>query len=910
MASVSSIANSDNEALVYTLSGTGSNKFTVNASTGAITTASALDFEEARTYNLTLTATGQTTGTTASSAITVPVKNVEEMQSMTLRYSPVALSPSRTGFSATATRDGGPSGTNLGNFTQEQVVTAAAATADSKYLTSYHNGSNMTTPVSIDRNDGVKYDTTVDNFDFKYFYPIGATAGAGQYQFSPGQQALDGHYKTVGAQSQVTLDVTQSEVVSAGRLSSGKVYWMVTDKNAATMNFNSRQSNAADVDVLFLHNNGASNTSMSDDWGWKKMITAYGMDFSHSFDTYDAMQNVADDLDDYEIIIDHRYSGGNTNDDALFENWMKDDGSLLYVKMFSERCCGGTVQETRTPAFLQTIGGGITISGDIDEDGTSGNYGGIVDANLFASDSFYYGLNGFIYDPFYMGKRLSAATNGQLLFNKAQDDGDANLYAAAYFKAEDLESGVNADMFIHNDFGGIGGSNHTTYYINQNNEDIVFWLFDQNTLSDYSSQQYHTYNDQITLTGNVFTDAMYNSFTSSNKRIIALNAIPIENHLASGTNDDFFYPSFFPSGMYSSSSMDFKTLGPDYCAAVGNNTSTCNTYANNYDWAEQLLDLDQTINISRFEASGAEMPEGTSQWYQVLNPAGKGVGLQAQLSIQDTYDGAGGSTTRDDQQSYLGVMISSIDKRSNDTTRYTVGDTGQQLEGNHYWSYQKRTNATNDGLGVQLGSTPIECATSYDMGCFLGRDNNTDNRPLALMATSSDPYKNGDMTLGVKYDSNSDSWATDTINQMVASNAISGRLSSVKSAVKFDWSYGDYLTSNTNCADNTCAIYSLEAGDAFAVSTLFYLPESDGNQTHPLWGTKWSSGNGNSDSGEVYMEIENNQIRFGGGRMASNWIKFNGSDNLTEGQWYGLYLTYDGGTLAHYNEFGCCMTIK
>ena len=249
------------------------------------------------------------------------------------------------------------------------------------------------------------------------------------------------------------------------------------------------------------------------------------------------------------------------------------------------------------------------------------------------------------------------------------------------------------------------------------------------------------------------------------------------------------------------------------------------------------------------------MPEGTSQWYQVLNPAGKGVGLQAQLSIQDSYDGAGGSTTRDDQQSYLGVMISSLDKRSNDLTRYNAGDTGQQLEGNHYWSYQKRTNATNDGLGVQLGSTPIECATSSDMGCFLGRDNNTDNRPMALMATSSDPYKNGDMTLGVKYDTNSDSWATDTINQMVVSNAISGRLQDVRRALKFDWAFGDYITSNTNCADNTCAIHSLEAGDAFAVSTLFYLPESNGNQTHPLWGTKWSSGNGNVDSGEVYLSL-------------------------------------------------------
>jgi len=145
---------------------------------------------------------------------------------------------------------------------------------------------------------------------------------------------------------------------------------------------------------------------------------------------------------------------------------------------------------------------------------------------------------------------------------------------------------------------------------------------------------------------------------------------------------------------------------------------------------------------------------------------------------------------------------------------------------------------------------------------------------------------------------------------MVTSNAISGRLSGVRRALKFDWAFGDYITSNTNCADNTCAIHSLEAGDAFAVSTMFYLPESDGNQTHPLWGTKWSSGNGNVDSGEVYMHIVNNQIRFGGGRMSSNYIKFNGTDNLTEGQWYGLYLTYDGGSLTPSQEWNCCMTIK
>ena len=262
--------------------------------------------------------------------------------------------------------------------------------------------------------------------------------------------------------------------------------------------------------------------------------------------------------------------------------------------------------------------------------------------------------------------------------------------------------------------------------------------------------------------------------------------MPIENHLGVGTSADFFYPSFFSSGFYSSSSMDFKTLAPDYCAAVGNNSSACNTYANHYDWAEQVLDPSQNIDTARFGAT-SEMPEGTSKWYQVMNPTGKGVGLQAQLSIQDSYDGAGGSTTRDDQQSYLGVMINTMDKRSNDTTKYSAGDTGQYIDGTHYWSYQKRTNQTNDGLGVQLGVSPIECASSSDRGCLIAENNTSDSygnyyftgkRPIGMMVTTSDPYKTGPMSVGVKYDTNSDTWGTDTFNQM----AITGQFHTVSPA--------------------------------------------------------------------------------------------------------------------------------
>ena len=34
------------------------------------------------------------------------------------------------------------------------------------------------------------------------------------------------------------------------------------------------------------------------------------------------------------------------------------------------------------------------------------------------------------------------------------------------------------------------------------------------------------------------------------------------------------------------------------------------------------------------------VPEGQSLWWQVLNPSGVGVGLWAQISFKDSYDGA------------------------------------------------------------------------------------------------------------------------------------------------------------------------------------------------------------------------------------------------------------------------------
>ena len=178
----------------------------------------------------------------------------------------------------------------------------------------------------------------------------------------------------------------------------------------------------------------------------------------------------------------------------------------------------------------------------------------------------------------------------------------------------------------------------------------------------------------------------------------------------------------------------------DYCAAIGNSCPGTAQYAESYDWHNRLFDASSDLNSDRFDDTYQHMPEGMSLWWQVLNPNGLGVGLWAQISFKDGYDGASGSTTRDDQQSLLNVVISNIDYRKNDTTRYSAGDTGLGMDGYHYWSYQGATNADNNGLGIVYGTSPIECATSNESGCFYGYSNKA---PQAAMLTSSDPYKSG-----------------------------------------------------------------------------------------------------------------------------------------------------------------------
>ena len=105
---------SDGGSPTYSITaGNDAGLFAVNSSTGAISTsATATDFETAKSHTLTLTAT-QGSNTTSTN-IVVPVYNANEIHSVVLRYSADYHSVSRSGFAATATR--GPSGSSLPNY--------------------------------------------------------------------------------------------------------------------------------------------------------------------------------------------------------------------------------------------------------------------------------------------------------------------------------------------------------------------------------------------------------------------------------------------------------------------------------------------------------------------------------------------------------------------------------------------------------------------------------------------------------------------------------------------------------------------------------------------------------------------------------------------------------------------------
>ncbi|MDA7548943.1 cadherin domain-containing protein [Gammaproteobacteria bacterium] len=734
----SSISNPDSETVSYSLSGTGSSNFAVDSS-GNVTTNATLDFETAQSYNLTLTATAG--GNTTTDAFTVNVSNVEELESAVLRYSADYNSASRSGFSATATR--GPSGSSLAAYTLEQV-----GTTNSTAITSVDDTSNNYVPVEI--NSGTA-------LNWRYYFPID-TDGLGQYAFAPNSSALDGkYYSPLG--TAVTTTIANADFLTAGRLEGAEYWFMTTDKSAADIDYASALARASGT--LIVHG-GYTSYSRT---GWNSAISAAGLD-SATLST-----NLPSDISSYSLIVDYRLSYSNktsyTSEITDLATWLETPASTL-VLLAGEQCCQAAQMLAYGNLLLDAVGGGEV--GTASRDYSSGN------ANFDISSSVVSSLFSTL-----SGDQAYCAGCGPKITQVSGSGVNLTPYLS-FWSGSELGSGYNGNIFMSTDIEW--QTNNASSAQNQQLLNALANLPNQTGGSNTTST-YNLYEDQVTLAGEVYKDANFVSFTDSNKRVIAMAVIPIENFAASGTSNDYFIPNFIPKTLWS-----YGDVGHDYCLGAGYSVSSCNsTYGGYYGYSNLAFRDDAHVDTARFVGAQNQMPEGQSMWWQVLNPSGVGVGLWAQISLKDSYDGASGSTTRDDQQSLLNVVISNVDYRKNDTTRYSAGDTGLGMDGYHYWSYQGATNADNDGLGINYGTSPIECATSNDSGCFWG---DSSNQPGGAMITSSDPYKSGNMTLGVNYNSNNDTFSTGTFN-------ISAVVQDVKPSSS---SYADYASlSNFRSSD-------------------------------------------------------------------------------------------------------------
>jgi len=495
----------------------------------------------------------------------------------------------------------------------------------------------------------------------------------------------------------------------------------------------------------------------------------------------------------------------------------------------------------------------------------------------------------------------------------------------AYWGPNETNSDTNGILIANNDANWSHGNSHSWQ-----NYEIMQWIVGLSNDYVSTTSTYNFYEDQVKIAGEPYTDASFSAFTGGSKLVIPILLIPLDGWVANNySGSRFMLPNFVPANFWNN---NWRSVGVDYYEAL----NIGNSYAQNkeYQWITRAVLTESSditnmnpqivrasmrhhiIQTDRFYSSGSsdanEIPEGMSMWWQILNPNGIGTGIWAQVSIKDCYSSnCYNSNTRDDQQSLLNVLISNIDYRKNDTSRYSSGDTGLGMDGYNYWSYQGPTNVDNNGLGVTYGTSPIECVTSSESGCFWGNGSSNTSpsnreKPGGAMLSTSDPYKSGNMTLGVNYNSNDDTFSTGTFNMAAVTEYLYGPLSSVTSAVEFDQDFANHVMINEDCTDSTCAIYALENTDAFAVSSLFYLPSGAAyyDQT-TIWGTM--DANGVDNRQQVYLGIKDNKIIFFGGRGESNYWEFTGSTTLTTDKWYGIYFSYAGSSGSpSYND----ITIK
>jgi hypothetical protein len=680
----SSVNNPDNEILTYALTGSGSENFSIDSS-GNITTNAILDFETTKSFDLTVTITGE--NSSIDKSITINVQNLEEIESGVLRYSGNYSTVSQSNFNATSTRDNNSG--DLNNYSLDTIVSSEDSSSSSKSANDYINSSQHSIPVSTITGNGDD-SLGVSKHEIKYTLPVN-----NDRVFAPNEGNATGSIQSQNASESVSSSIADSEVITAGHTSDGDAWFLILNKDTSN------------VTATYTSEDGSN-----------------GLDYS-LYQSYS--------IPSYSLANGATCSGCSLRTTGNIANVNYNWGTGSILGSISDYVLLKITGKFVIPATLVSEGEEQIVYFKITtDDGAAFEIDNTI--IVYSSDSWKPQPP----NPYYGSFTGVAGQAYDLELYWYEQTGGAVLKLEYKLSPSDEWTTVPASAFIVED-------------------------------SFSTSSTYDVYAAQVMMGGEIFTDLDFYNFTggaSPAKRLVAFAVYPREN-----VAGQWWYPNFIPSSMFT-----YSNVAPNYCTALNSSAACDADYNLTYDWMDRALR--GTIWEKYFGLTTSYVPEGSSLWWQVFNPAGTGVGLWAQLNFYDTYDGSDNATNRDSQESLLNVVIANLDYRKNMTSIYAPGDTGHGMAGVGYWSYQGDTSASSDGKGIIAGTTPIECATSADSGCIWGSqdttayisgkmDNTSTNTPRSAMITSSDPYKSGDMTLAVAYDSNSDSYATGTFDQPI-----------------------------------------------------------------------------------------------------------------------------------------------
>ena len=556
-------------------------------------------------------------------------------------------------------------------------------------------------------------------------------------------------------------------------------------------------SNSGPVNAIGLYNNWAIDGTKS----WTSAVEATG----GSITRYSSPTSMPS-LSGIDLVIDHRL-GHNYNFSSSAISFIQGGGIYFDVVWeWNNGCCNASRDKRHAKDILDGLG--INASGVMTFNGTnSSTYSGSSTLmNVPDTSSGVLAGSSIDYSPL-SGKEIKFGAAG--LINTLPTGCTGLVTGNSLFICD---PGHSSNSGFSGAYIGIADVNALTsngYRDTTGNYALMEWVVGlAGATVPAQTKTVYFPEDTVIVAGEVYKESdltayMGNSPTGA-KKVLAFMPLPVENINASGTANDFHVPNFISPNIWqihngnSSSYAGSNDVGMDYCSefaragVVGScDKSAASTYKNHYLFGSELAAIgsgqSESVQTSRFldfhsdfylkpdstSFKKREIPEGMSMWWQILLPwsAGAtsvGVGLWAQLSFDDDYDGT--NDNRKSQSSLLNVVISNLFPRRTDTTRYSEGDTGVGLDAFHFASYQQYFDDSDPSvtyartLGPQSYFSTLECATAHDSSCFWGASN-SNYQPRGMMITNSDPYKKSAYTVPVSYSMDSDAFMSSGLNQ-------------------------------------------------------------------------------------------------------------------------------------------------